>query len=150
MANELLRVKDNAGGDLILYYRESIANTPVVAIFLKIYAEIIEKGWSNPTMPFGNRNRVVWVERPGGAVVGGICFEYNALINTGWIVLSFTDPVERGKGINGICHASVERILKKLGATKISSLVHVDNESRLRSAKKVGMVPQFYRMSKNI
>lgn len=150
MTNELLRIKDKAGGDLILYYRASIANTPVVAIFLKIYAEIIEKGWSNPTIPFTNRNSVVWAERPDRTVVGGICFEYDALINTGWIVLSFTDPAERGKGINGICHASFERILKKLGANKISSLVHVDNESRLRSAKKVGMEPQFYRMQKKI
>ena len=150
MTIELTRVKDKVGDDLVLYYSESIANTPVVATFLKIYAEIIEKGWCNPTIPFNNANRVVWATRPDGKIAGGICFEYTAAVNTGWIVLSFTDPAERGKGINGICHTAFERISKNLGATKISSLVHVGNESRLRSAKKVGMTPQFYRMHKDI
>jgi hypothetical protein len=143
-------VKDKNGDELALHYSESIANTPTVALFLKVYGEIVEKGWSNPTIPFTNKNSVVWVERPDASVAGGICFEYVPSTSLGWIVLSFTAPEERGKGINSILHPQFERIVKRMGATQIASLVHIDNESRLRSSTKVGLEPQYYRMYKKL
>ena len=143
-------VKDKNGDVLALHYSESIANTPTLSLFLKVYAEIVEKGWSNPTIPFSNKNSVVWVERPDSSVAGGICFEYVPSTSLGWIVLSFTAPEERGKGINSILHPAFERIVKRMGATQIASLVHIDNTSRLRSSEKVGLVPQYYRMYKKL
>ncbi len=148
MIKEMYRAPDKNGDELILFYSDSISNTPVVALFLKVYAEIIEKGWCNPTIPFANSNKVVWAERADGSIAGGVCFEITPHNQTGWIILSFTAPEERGKGINAICHTAFEKASKKLGATQISSLVHMDNASRLRSSEKVGFKPQYYRMHK--
>jgi GNAT superfamily N-acetyltransferase len=143
-------VKDKNGHTLSIHYSDSIANTPTVPLFLKVYAEIIEKGWSNPTFPFTNKNNVVWASRSDSSIAGGICFEYIPNTQLGWIILSFTAPDERGKGINSILHPVFERIVKKMGATQISSLIHIDNESRLRSSAKVGFEPKFYRMYKKL
>jgi hypothetical protein len=44
----------------------------------------------------------------------------------------------------------MEDDIKKLGGERIASLVHVNNIKRQNSAKKVGMVPQFYRMNKEL
>jgi GNAT superfamily N-acetyltransferase len=143
-------VKDKNGDELKLLYSETIANTPALALFLKIYAEIVEKGWSNPNIPFSNKNSVVWVERPDGTVAGGICFEYVPSTALGWIILSFTASTERGKGINSLLHPAFEKIVKRMGAQQIASLVHIDNKSRLRSSEKVGLVPQYYRMYKKL
>ena len=68
----------------------------------------------------------------------------------GWLVLSFTEPEFRGRGLNQICHQYYEEDCKKLGAVMLSSLVAVDNKSRIKSAAKVGMYPKFYRMHKDI
>ena len=143
-------VKDKNGDELTLHYSETIANTPALALFLKTYAEIVEKGWSNPNIPFSNKNSVVWVERPDGTVAGGICFEYIPGTALGWIILSFTAPTERGKGINSLLHPAFEKVMKRMGATQIASLVHIENESRLKSTKKVGLEPQYYRMYKKL
>ncbi len=143
-------VVDKLGGSLTLYSSDSIANTPVVSLFLKVYAEIIDKGFANPNIPFNNKCRVVWVERPDGKVAGGICFQHDQEAKLSWIILSFTSPDERGKGINGICHDQVEKVSKFIGATQLCSLVHIQNESRLKSAKKVGFEPQYYRMFKKL
>lgn len=150
MPTELYKTTDKNGDELTIYFDDSIANTPVVSIFLKVYAEIIEKGWCNPTIPFGNSNKVVWAQRPDGSIAGGICFEHNPSVKLVWIVLSFTTPEERGKGINGVCHTAFEKVAKNIGATQIASLVHIDNASRLRSSEKVGLKPQYYRMQKSI
>jgi hypothetical protein len=69
-------------------------------------------------------------------------------VRMGWIVLSFTDPDCRGRGINELLHYTMEDDVKRLGGDRICSLVHVDNVSRQKSAEKVGLRPQFYRMNK--
>jgi GNAT superfamily N-acetyltransferase len=101
-------------------------------------------------IPFKNHHRVVWLENANGMVLGGICFEYFQDRKEGWIFLSFTDPKFRGQGINQICHTYFERLCKDYGATSIGSTVSVNNASRLKSAKKVGLEPLFYKMFKQI
>jgi hypothetical protein len=143
-------VTDKSGEALELWHSDSIAFTPALAPFLKVYAEIIEKSFTLPVMAFKNSNRVVWAEDKDKVVVGGICYEYLAESKTGWLVLSFTDPMYRGRGINSLCHEIYEKDCIALGANNLSSVVDIDNESRIKSAAKVGMVPRFYRMYKKL
>lgn len=144
------KINDKNGEPLMIYYSEIFANTPVVGLFLRTYSEIVDKGWAPPSITFGNTNRVVWASRENGSIAGGICFEYQDMPQLSWITLSFTDPSERGKGINGILHTHCENISKKLGATQLGSMVHINNINRLRSAEKAGFNPQYYRMYKNL
>lgn len=150
MIRKIKDTVDRAGNTLAVFHSDTLANTPAVGLFLKVYAEIVEKGWANPMIPFRNDNRVTWCERPDGRIAGGICYEYYPVSLTGWIHLSFTNPEDRGLGINAICHAVFEEDCKRLGATQLASHVHVDNASRLRSTEKVGLVPQFIRTVKKL
>ena len=82
--------------------------------------------------------------------MAGICYEYRHPVRMGWIILSFTDPKYRGRGLNGILHTYMEDDIKKLGGNRVCSYVNLNNQKRLRSAEKVGLKPQFYRMQKNL
>lgn len=141
---------DNTGHPVEMWSSESIAGTPAVPLFLKTYAEIVEQQFAIPYFMFKDSDKVVWAQRPDGTVIGGIAYEYQAVRRTGFLVLSFTDPKERGKGINVLCHIEYENHCKLLGATCLESLVHVENKNRIASAKKVGMLPKYYRMHKDI
>ena len=145
---KLIKTAPDAKGDMLnIYWQNSLVGCPALPSFLRVYAEIIENGFANGSVTWTNKNRVIWAEN-NNKVVGGITYEYYEESKTGWIVLSFTEPEYRGRRINEIIHYSLEEDLKKLGGVKISSLVHINNESRLKSADRVGLKPQFYRMNK--
>jgi len=136
--------------NLELWHSETIAWTPALTLFLKVYAETIDRGLGLNQIHFKNSNRVVWIQNSEKVVLGGICYEYSPENQMGWIVLSFTDPSYRGQGVNSLCHQAFEDDCKSLGAISIGSTVSVGNESRLKSAAKVGLLPKFYRMYKKI
>lgn len=129
---------------------ENISHTPAVPLFLRTWAEIMEQGFTEPMFIFKNANRVVWVENEEKKVIAGICFDYLPARKTGFLVLSFTDPDYRGKGLNKICHDEVVTIVKKLGGKTITSNIHVDNTSMYQASLKSGMKPELYKMSKKI
>lgn len=143
-----IKTSPDAKGDMIdIYWQDNLGMCPALSMFLKVYAETIDKGYSNPMVTWSNKNRVVWAQK-GDEIVGGICYEYAAEAQMGWIVLSFTDPDYRGRRINEMLHYVFEEDIKKLGGNRVCSLVHVDNVSRQKSAARVGLTPQFYRMNK--
>ena len=138
---------DDSGEMIDIWQSQSLSLCPAMSLFLKVYAEIIDKGYANPVVNWNNKNRVVWAEKQS-SIIGGIAYDYMADQRCGWIVLSFTMPTERGRGINQILHNHMEKDLLDLGADSIASLVHVDNLSRQKSAAKVGMQPQYIRTVK--
>lgn len=135
---------DKNNEKVILYSSHSLSFTPVIPLMLRVYAETVEKKFSLPGITFDNSSKVVWAERENKKVIGGICYEYREEIKCGWLLLSFTDPAERGKGINALVHELYESDCKKLGATHLSSCVHLHNKSRLESLKSVGLIPYMY------
>jgi len=138
---------DSHGRSLDIYQSNLLSLCPALSLFLKVYAETIDQGHANPMVSWRNKSSIVWAQL-GTQVVGGICYEYEPEARMGWIVLSFTDPEYRGCGINGILHEFFEAEIKNLGGVRIASLIHIDNVSRIRSAEKVGLLPQFYRTLK--
>lgn len=139
--------KDSRDSLLDIYQSNTLASCPALSLFLKVYAEIMDQGFSNPVIAWRNKSNIVWAQLDN-RVVGGICYDYDSDTRLGWIVLSFTDPEFRGRGINGILHKFFEADIKNLGGTRIASLIHINNASRLKSAAKVGLLPQFYRTMK--
>lgn len=142
-------VQDTLGDNMDLYKKDSLFMCPAMSLFLRTYAEIIDKGWANPNVTWDNKNRVVWAQK-GDRIVGGICYDYKNENKTSWIVLSFVEPDQRGRRIYESLHQLLEDETKAVGGKHIASLVHVDNVSRQRSADRVGMKPQFYRMYKKL
>lgn len=145
--NKIGTCNDSRGSTLDIHQSNSLSLCPALSLFLKVYAEILDQGFANPNVAWRNKSSMVWAEI-NGKVVGGICYEYEPETRMGWIVLSFTHPDYRGRGINGLLHEFFEAEIKKLGGARIASLIHVDNVSRIKSAEKVGLLPQFYRTLK--
>lgn len=147
MMNFLKTIADASGENVDLFSMTTLFNCPALPLFLRTYAEIIEKKFANPNITWDVNNRVVWAVK-GTSIVGGICYEFDMQKRTGWIVLSFVDESQRGKRIYELLHQAMEDDLLAIGARSLASLVHVNNESRLKSAQRVGINPQFYRMHK--
>jgi RimJ/RimL family protein N-acetyltransferase len=147
---KLCETVDKTGEAVEIWYANKIGGTPALPLFLRVYAEIVEKGFATSLFMFSDNDQVVWAQRPNGKVIGGISFEYQPEKRCGFLVLSFTDPNERGKGINELCHSAYESQSKEHGAVFLQSIVHVDNTSRIKSAAKVGMMPKYLQMYKKI
>ena len=141
-------IKDKLGNPIEIWQSDGMQYTPVLPTFLRCHAEIIEKNFSLETFKFKLSNKVVWIQDRAGNVMAGISYEFFQDNKVGWIVLSFTEPKYRGRGLNQICHNYFESECKKAGMVYISSQVSIDNQSRIKSAAKVGLVPKWYRMYK--
>jgi len=127
-----------------------IGDTPVLPLFLKNYAALIEKGYAPQVMNGTNQSKAVYVEI-NNQIVGHIVFDVmKDSFNTAYIILSCVDEKYQNQGIYKIMFKHFESIVKKLGSTKILSFIHADNQNRLAIWKSVGMIPQFYRMEKRI
>lgn len=144
---------DGTGKNLSIWDSDQIGGTRAFALFLSTYSEIIQKGFSTPYASWdqtnGNKINIVYLfDDENDTVAGGIAFEYRPVHREGWIILSFTNPLYRGRRINQILHQCFEENIRARGGNKIGSHIHINNESRLRSALRAGMKPEYYKMSK--
>jgi RimJ/RimL family protein N-acetyltransferase len=147
---KLSNAVDKLGAPIEIWISPTIQHTPCVPLILQVYAELVEKKWVPFVIPFRPTQQLVWIQDINGKVLAGIVYEYQSDFLNGYLVLSFTDPDHRGRGLNEICHRCYEADCKKLGAVTLSSFVHVDNTARIKSAEKAGMLPKFYKMHKDI
>lgn len=143
---------DDKKDTIKVWTNTQLAGSRAMPLFLKTYAEIMEKDFGRPFMACDDINKldVVFCTDMEDNVLGGITWTYKELFREGWMILSFTDPDQRGRRINEVCHMYLEKMVKQRGGDKIGSYVNVDNATRLRSIERTGMKPQFYRMAKYI
>jgi GNAT superfamily N-acetyltransferase len=142
-------VTDKDNNTIEIWYGQ-LSFSPVFSLVLRTYAEIVEKKLAPSQLNLDNTDSVIWAQRTDGTVLGGICYKFEEDWNSAYIQLSFTSENSRGLGINAICHPYVEQDAKSLGYVRVMSMVHINNESRLKSAEKVGLKPLFYMMHKKI
>ena len=146
---KLLDTIDKDGNTIEIYIGQ-LSFSPVFSLVLHTYAEIVEKKLAPPQLDLNNTDKVIWAQRLDGTILGGICYKFEEDWNSAYIQLSFTAESSRGLGINSMCHPYVERDAKSLGYNRVMSMVHINNEARLKSAEKVGLKPLFYIMHKKI
>lgn len=141
---------DTQGNCLTVWKSDQLGGSRAIGLFLRVYSEIIDKNYTMPYISFtdGNKINVVYLMDDKEVVAGGIAFEYRQVTREGWIVLSFTNPDFRKRGINQLAHNHFEEIVRNMGGQRIGSNVHVNNTSRLKAAERAGMKPIFHRMSK--
>jgi len=133
-----------------IFHTTGIRECPAVPLMLRLYADLIDSGFNlRSALSFSNSSSMVWLEHDG-KVVGGICFEVWGDSKTHWISFSFTDPEWRAQGINQHCHNKLEELTRDKEFLYIASLVNVNNKARIATCEKLGLTPEFYRMSKRV
>lgn len=134
-----------------IYYSNGLSTCRAVPLMLRTYADLIDEGFNiENSISFFNGSEIIWAEYDN-MPIGGICFTKTTQgIIQNWISLSFTDLGWRNLGVNFICHRELEKLTIDAGIRYISSFVHVNNTSRIKSCEKVGMTAEFYRMSKKL
>jgi ribosomal protein S18 acetylase RimI-like enzyme len=127
----------------------SIGPEELMLFFYKSITDLIDNGHSSSWPSYNSKSMAVFVE-VDNKIVGHIMFNYMAEQRYTYIVLSAVDKNYRNRGLYKLMHYEFEKMSKKLGAIQITSFVHVDNATRLITAKSVGLKPQFYKMVKDI
>ena len=145
----LKTVKDKLNNDLELWISDQLVNSPCVPLYTQTGEELLKKSWAIYLEP-PDGLRVAWVQDSTKKVLGGIAYRLKPEIKCGWGVLSFTDPEYRGRGINQLCHEGWEIDCKSLGCIRLGSTTNLNNKSRLTSAEKVGMKPNWFILGKKI
>jgi len=135
---------------LNVHSADSIVQSPPFKLIMQCFNELLEKDMTVSMIPFRNISSVIWLENTKKEILGGIVYEIFTDRKEGWITLSFTNPSFRNNGVNTACHNILYKILKDKGMISVGSVVSVKNESRLASAKKVGLEPLYYRMVKKL
>jgi len=141
--------KTGAAVDIKFCNQTSIGPTELMLFFYKNITELIENGHSSSWPSQNSKSMAVFVE-VNNKIVGHIMFNYMAEQRYTYIVLSAVDKNYRNRGLYKLMHYEFEEISKKLGATQITSFVHVNNTTRLITAKSVDFNPEFYKMVKDI
>jgi len=153
MTNPYIKVlktqKDKTGADVIIKYCSSFCAGPqeLMAFYFEHKSQLIRSGHGINMINITNTHHAVYAEIDG-EIVGHIVFEYVPAQKRTWLDLSAVKANFRRRGIYKLMHYAYEQKSLDLGAIEITSMVHVDNIGRLKSAEEVGFKPTFYRMSK--
>jgi RimJ/RimL family protein N-acetyltransferase len=130
---------------------EPLEGSRALSVFMREYANLIERGWARPYTAHNDKHKVIYAcTDEDNVVMGGIVYGLNNITKVGWIIFSFTVSEFRRQGVYTALHNELERILRDAGMTDLASHVHVNNVVRQASCQKVGMQPEFYRMSKRL
>lgn len=140
----------NLGESLEIYKTTDISNSCMYSFFLRHKAEVIERKLAWSFQKWNDAHSEAVYMKIDSKVVGHIVYKYFPKTQNLFIVLSAVDPTYRGRNIYKILHKYYEQHAIDLGCKCLSSYVHVKNESRLNSAKKVDLKPTFYMMVKKV
>lgn len=147
MEKIIATLNDKTGQRVVIKYTDSLVESPVTPVFLKLYSELIQAGHATSSMAGHNACHAIYAEIDNN-VVGHIVFDVLRPSNSTWIILSGIDPAFRKRGIYSLMHRQFEDVTIRLGCNKIQSHVHINNVDRIASCKAVGMEPEFFKMSK--
>lgn len=130
-----------------LKYSRQLDFTPAVLLALKGCVEIIGGGGYEPRMIVRGEHEVVWFEDPdrAGLPIGCIVFDVDGEgpYSRAWILLSYTLPEFRRKGVHAQLWLALETIARARGIAKIAGAVRADNEGMKMAATSRGRTGQY-------
>ena len=140
---------DKTGKTVVVKYCNRVGQGPgeLMSFYYRHKADLIDDGFSGPEVGITNNCQAIYLEIDS-VIVGHIIFEFFKDEFRTFIVLSAVAKDYRNRGLYKIMHYAYEDMSRELGARVISSLIHVKNEVRLKTAESVGFMPQYYRMRK--
>jgi ribosomal protein S18 acetylase RimI-like enzyme len=128
-------------------FRNQLAHTPCLPLLYRSYAELIENGYSMPTVPWTNKEPCLYMQNSNNEVHGAMV--YSVELDTLWIIFSCIHSEHRGKGLHKQMWSELENYARNtLNCKRITSLVHVNNKAIINASAKVGMIPTWHRMLK--
>ena len=139
--------------ELEIWYDSDFKNSKTTLLFLKTFVELMEKGWTPLSLDWCSavdKCKVFYCETKEKQVISAIVCFYTENNRQGWVLLSFTDPLWRKKGLNKILFPYVERYMKSKGAKSISGNAHVGNTPRIKASRENGMELCYVKMIKEI
>jgi RimJ/RimL family protein N-acetyltransferase len=136
---EIGSIVDNTNTSYRMFYANEVANTPALAYVFEGWAELLKNNMAFPRVHFGNKDSVVWIENDAGQIVALILYAIRKDEDDCWILLTYTIPSHRGKGINPKLLDIVKEIAKtKFEIKTISSNIFAANTSALKAIEKTG------------
>lgn len=138
---------------LEVWYDSDFQNSEATLLFMKTHVELMEKNWAPNSLAWCDLvkdSKIVYCKNSDNRVVGGIVFYYIKSRREGYILLSFTDPLWRRKGLNKILFSHTEKYMKSKGAKCIAVSVHKENMPRLIASQKNGLEIKYVRLIKDI
>lgn len=143
---------DATGASVTIWHSDYMSqNKEVGVLFYNAMSFLLSKGWAmSPYQTTMNSHKVIWVENTDGVPMGGVVYEYHPNNKQGFIVIIFTDDKFRGRHIYTLVQRALENEIIRLGGTSIASMAHKDNEPRLKAGAREGMLPEYYRLYKDL
>ena len=136
---EIGSIVDNTNTSYRMYYANEVANTPALAFVFEGWAELLKNNMAFLRVHFGNKDSVVWIENDAGEIVALILYAIRKDEDDCWILLTYTVPSYRGRGINPKLLDIVKEIAKtKFEIKTISSNIFANNTSALKAIEKTG------------
>lgn len=141
--------KDNLGSDVAIKRALTLGTTPIVPIFMREFANLIDQGFTTNNMVATNKSKVIYVEIDN-VIAGFIVYDiqHDDVSKTCWILFGTVLESFRRRGLYKIMHRHLEMAAKEQGSKQIFSLVHVNNTAMLELNKKLDKNPVFHRMEK--
>lgn len=136
-----------------IWFDNDFQNSETTLLFMKTFVELMEKGWAPNSISwcrFIDKAKVFFCKNSANEVLSGIVFVYNDAAREAWVLLSFTAPSMRKKGLNKLLFKHFEKYMKGKGAKSIAVHVHKDNKPRLIASQRNGMEIKFVQLIKEI
>ena len=131
-----------------LIHEENLGSTPVVPVFLKEYANLIDQGFAYKYLVATNKSNVIYAEIEN-KVAGFIIFDFHDdVAKTCWVIFGSVVEGFRQRGLYKMMHMHLEKIAKDNGSSQVFSFVHVNNHRMLEVSKQLNKHPAFYRVEK--
>lgn len=126
----------------------TIGGSPILPIFMKGYAELIEQGHALSFMMGTNKSKAMYAE-VNGHIAGYIVYDIQEdILKTAYIVSGEILAPYRRQGIYQVLHRYLEESVKKLGSKRVNSMVNINNTSMIELNKIIGKNPTFLKMEK--
>jgi len=147
---KLLDTLHDINGVEIQIYSGVVGYSPAFSSLLRAYADLVDSKLAPVHFDFDNEDFMLWVQYTDGTILGGMCFNVHKDWNLINLKMGWTEKEYRSMGINTLCHKWLAEETKNRNLKGITSVVHINNETRLRSAAKVDLHPMFYIMYKKV
>lgn len=150
---------DINGETLEIYFSKELKGTLAMIELLKANVELLENKHSgHASIAIQNDDRVVWAQTLDGKIRSTVAYattknsDSNIPDGSVTLVLTYTDPKFRGKGLRSLLQPYVEQAILNEGCNLILSYVHVNNASPNAVVQNQGFVKHlmvYYKKLKN-
>lgn len=130
---------------------DNLGHSLAYPLFLRGWAELLEKGWALGGVHWSNDTQVIYaqdlddVEQP---VTGFVTFSVQRVAQTCWNLFWYTREDYRGKGVITQLNAELDDRMRRAGIRYMMSNVHQENIPSQAAVTSLGYEIEFIRFRK--